>query len=59
LYLDVGLYEDNAERNRAWRAALTAKGYDFVYRERGATHEPLHWAGTLPDALMALLPPKP
>ncbi len=56
-YLDVGLYEPNTERNREWKAALTARGYDVVYRERGATHERLHFAGTLPEALMALLPP--
>lgn len=55
LYLDVGLYEPNTERNRKWMAALTAKGYDVIYRERGATHHPLHWAGTLPEGLIALL----
>jgi enterochelin esterase-like enzyme len=58
IYQDVGLYEPNTERNREWKAVLTAKGYDLIYRERGATHEPLHFAGTLPEALMALLPPR-
>ena len=58
IYQDVGLYEPNTERNRDWKAVLTAKGYDLVYRERGATHHPLHWAGTLPEALMSLLAPR-
>ena len=57
-YLDVGLYEANTERNREWQAVLAAKGYDVVYRERGATHEPLHFAGTLPEALVSLLAPR-
>jgi enterochelin esterase family protein len=57
IYQDVGLYEPNTDLNREWKAVLTAKGYDVVYRERGANHHPLHWAGTLPEALMVLLAP--
>jgi enterochelin esterase-like enzyme len=58
IYQDVGFYENNTDRNREWKAVLTAKGYDVVYRERGATHHALHWAGTLPEALISLLPPR-
>jgi len=71
-YIDAGLYdnipdlpiselaldESNTQGNRHFRDVLKAKGYDVIYRETGGGHDPLHWRATLPEALMALLPPK-
>jgi enterochelin esterase-like enzyme len=65
-YLEVGLMEDRKSpgsdvtllsSNRRLRDVLTAKGYAVQYREVYADHDPVHWRRTLPDALMALLPP--
>jgi enterochelin esterase family protein len=65
-FLEVGLMEDRTSpgsdvtllsSNRRLRDVLTAKGYPVQYREVYADHDPVHWRRTLPDALMALLPP--
>lgn len=40
---------------RRFRDVLIAKGYDVIYRETGAAHNPLHWRATLAEGLMALV----
>ena len=40
--------------NRHFRDVLQAKGYDVVYHEINAGHDPLNWQTTLPDLLLAL-----
>ena len=59
--IEAGLLEDvsNGEptllaANRRLVKILESKGYRVTYKEVGGTHEPVHWRGTLPGALMAL-----
>ena len=37
------------------RDVLEAKGYVVIYKETGGEHDDVHWRGTLPEGLMALL----
>jgi enterochelin esterase-like enzyme len=60
-FIEAGLLEDvsNGEptllaANRRLVKILERKGYRVSYEEVGGTHEPVHWRGTLPEALMVL-----
>jgi enterochelin esterase family protein len=61
-YYDVGAYEDASIQqpspSQRFREALEAKGYEVIHKETGGEHGDVHWRGTLPQALMALLPPR-
>lgn len=61
-YLEAGVFEtfpplDLLGSNRAFRDALTAKGYRVVYSEFAGGHQSLNWRGSIADGLMALAPP--
>lgn len=69
LYVDIGLYErkvgqgwlpddeiDFLEANRRFREALSAKGYDHVYREYPQGHTWGNWRVHLMDALVHFFP---
>jgi enterochelin esterase-like enzyme len=70
LVVDVGTYErsvgvgllpeaeiDFLEANRRLRAALEARGYDFVYAEHPEGHTWGYWRGRLPAVLPHFFPP--
>jgi enterochelin esterase family protein len=59
--LEAGLLEDESqqgptllEANRHLVAVLRRKGYSVTYFEVGGTHEPVHWRGVFPQALIPL-----
>ena len=69
LYVDIGLYEqkvgqgwlpddeiDFLQANRDFRDMLSAKGYDFVYREYPEGHTWGNWRAHLIDALIHFFP---
>ena len=49
--------EKDTRASRHLRDVLTAKGYPVTLREFPGGHDPYHWEGALPDALVALLGP--
>jgi len=60
-FIEAGLLEDVSDgeptllaANRRLVKILESKGYRVTYEEVGGTHEPVHWRGALPGALMAL-----
>ncbi len=57
LWLDCGRYESLLEPNREMHAALTARGYDVVYREYNAGHNVPAWRNAVWRGLEQLFGP--
>lgn len=60
LYLEAGLYEgDLLTANRFMREVLSAKGYDFRYKEFPGGHDPSFWRESFAEGLLSLAAREP